>query len=99
MRFNTTRRSDTRGSLMPAIIVFMLTSMVCAVITSLLMKALPVDNKDIIVYMVGQLSGVWSASVYYFISNTSGSKAKDQLLADSIPIKREKSDEQTSVGQ
>lgn len=43
--------------------------------------AVPVENRDIAMYMIGQLSGFTAAIVFWIFGSSSGSSARDERLA------------------
>lgn len=47
----------------------------------------PQPNKEVLVYMLGQLSGLTSSCVLYWVATTHSSGQKTELLAKAQPIK------------
>lgn len=47
----------------------------------------PPTNKEVLVYMLGQLSGLTSSCVLYWVATTHASGQKTELLAKAQPIK------------
>jgi len=88
---NTRRTAQKHGS-MPAVLALVLTIMVGCVVASLMTLPIPPDNKDVLVFMAGQLTTAWMISIGYYFQSTAGSKAKDALLADSVQVQRSNDD-------
>lgn len=82
------RRSESKHNYMPSVLAVTLTVMVGCVVASLMRLPIPADNKDVLVFMAGQLTTAWMIAIGYYYQSTAGSKAKDALLADSIPVQR-----------
>lgn len=82
------RRSEPHNNFMPSLLALILTVMVGCVVASLMRLPIPQDNKDVLVFMAGQLTTAWMIAIGYYYQSTAGSKAKDALLADSIPVQR-----------
>jgi len=85
-------RSDARAaqvathSKMPAVLTILVTiGFFGVLITLLLMPELKAN--EIVLVMVGQLSAVWGACVAFYVSTTYQSANKNQLLANSQPVK------------
>lgn len=49
----------------------------CACLLILLFKAFPQENKDIIIYMIGQLSGMSTMSLGFYFTNKAGADEAD----------------------
>lgn len=88
MNIRTNSRRHTPQSKMPAILSILLTIMFTIQLIALMIYAIPESNKEIIIYMAGQLGTAWLLAIGYYFSSTSSSKNKDQLLADSVPVQR-----------
>lgn len=58
-----------------------------ATVLLLVFYEIPVTNKDIIVYMIGQLSGSFTAAVAFWFGTTRESSRKTELLAQSAPAR------------
>lgn len=80
---------------MPGVLVILLTAMVAAIMYRL-MGPTPIaaENKDIVVYMAGSINTAWLGACGYYYQTTYGSKAKDKLLADSMPNTRQSEEHQ-----
>lgn len=48
---------------------------------------IPAGNKETLVYMLGQLSGLTTACVMYWVGTTNSSGQKTDLLAKAQPVK------------
>lgn len=75
----------TAHSLMPAALTWLVVSAFSTVMILLFIKDVPVANRDIIVYMVGQLSGFTAAAMAFWLGTTRQSEDKTKLLAASKP--------------
>lgn len=73
-------RQTHKDHWMPTALVFMLFGLTCAVLWVLFYGPDMDSNRDIIIYIVGQVIGMFSASVAYWVSSTRGSKEKDKAL-------------------
>lgn len=87
-----TRRANQKHGNMPAVLAIVLTVMVGCVVAALMTLPIPTENKDVLVFMAGQLTTAWMISIGYFFQSTAGSKAKDALLADSVQVQRNNDD-------
>lgn len=83
-----TRRQESPVSFMPAFLAMVLTLMVGCLVVCLMTLPIPSDNKDVLVFMAGQLTTAWMIAIGYYYQSTVGSKAKDMLLAQSVPVQR-----------
>ncbi len=86
-------RKDARAmqvsnrSHMPALLTcFVLTAFVGTLVT-LFAWPVPATNRDLVVYMVGQLSGFAAAGVAFWLGTTKNSENKTEMLAKAQPIK------------
>ena len=50
------------------------------IIGALFIWAVPGDNKDIVVYITGQVSGILTSCVTYWVGSTRASANKDSLI-------------------
>jgi hypothetical protein len=73
-------------SRMPAILTILVTIGFFGVLTALLTMP-ELKANEIVLVMVGQLSAVWGACVAFYVSTTYSSANKNQLLANSQPVK------------
>lgn len=62
---------------MPSAITMVMSAMFGAIIGALFIWAIPGDNKDIVVYMAGQVSGILTSCVTYWVGSTRASANKD----------------------
>lgn len=86
-------RKDARAmqvatkSWVPAILTGVLLLAFNAALAALFLYAVPEGNRDIVVYMIGQLSGFAAAAVAYWLGTTRNSQNKTDLLARAEPIR------------
>ncbi len=73
-------------SFMPALLTCFVVGAFCAMLVLLLRFDVPLTNRDIIVYMIGQLSGGFTAALAFWFGTTRQSEDKTKLLALSEPI-------------
>ena len=73
-------RSVHQHHWMPSAITMMMCAMFGAIVGALFIWAIPGENKDIVVYMAGQVSGILTSCVTYWVGSTRASKDKDELL-------------------
>ena len=73
-------RQTHKDHWMPTALVFMLFSLVSAVLWVLFYGPEMNENRDIINYLIGQLIAMFAASVAYWVSSSKGSKDKDKLM-------------------
>ena len=64
---------------MPSAITMVVCAMFGAIVGSLFMWAIPEGNKDIVVYMAGQVSGMMASCVVYWVGSTRASANKDVM--------------------
>ncbi len=74
-------------SWVPAVLTFVLMTAFNLALFALFKYAVPEGNRDIVVYMIGQLSGFLAAAVAYWLGTTRNSQTKTELLARAEPIK------------
>ena len=67
-----------RRSIMPAVIVVMLTAMIAGMVGALYVIVIPPENKELSTFLFGQVGGLWSASIMYWVGTTRGSSDKDR---------------------
>lgn len=65
---------------MPSAITMVMSAMFGAIIGALFIWAIPGENKDIVVYMAGQVSGILTSYVTYWVGSTRASANKDSLI-------------------
>jgi hypothetical protein len=72
----------TGTEIMRNLLAFFLVSSFVGVIPVLLFKAIPVENKEILVYIIGQLSGMATMALGFYFINKVGQDALDTKRAD-----------------
>ena len=86
-------RKDARAmqiatrSWVPAILTCVLLAAFNAALAALFLLAVPEGNRDIVVYMIGQLSGFAAAAVAYWLGTTRNSQTKTDMIAAAQPIR------------
>ena len=65
---------------MPSAITMIMSAMFGAIISALFIWAIPGENKDIVVYMADQVSGILTSCVTYWVGSTRASANKDSLI-------------------
>lgn len=63
-------------------LAFFLIAAFIAVLPLLVFKTIPGDNKEIIVYMIGQLSGMATTAIGFYFVNKAGQDALDAKRAE-----------------
>lgn len=63
----------------PADSVKVMCAMFGAIVGALFIWAIPGENKDIVVYMAGQVSGILTSCVTYWVGSTRASANKDLM--------------------
>ena len=64
---------------MPSVITMVMCAMFGCIVGALFIWAIPGENKDIVVYMAGQVSGLLASCVVYWVGSTRASANKDML--------------------
>jgi hypothetical protein len=86
-------RKDARAmqvatrSWVPATLTFVLLVAFNVALAALFFAAVPEGNRDIVVYMIGQLSGFSAAAVAYWLGTTRDSQNKTSIIAQAQPVK------------
>lgn len=70
-------RDSHKLSVVPAILVFMMTALVAAMQAMLIYLPVPAENRDVIFTLVGNIMPVWAGCVAYWVGTTRSSNAKD----------------------
>lgn len=70
-------RSAHQHHWMPSAITMVMCAMFGAIVGALFIWAIPGENKDIVVYMAGQVSGILTSCVTYWAGSTRASANKD----------------------
>lgn len=65
---------------MPSAITMVMCAMFGMIVGALFIWAIPGENKDIVVYMAGQVSGILTSCVTYWVGSTRASANKDSLI-------------------
>ena len=65
---------------MPSVIMMVMCAMFGSIVGTLFIWAIPGENKDIVVYMAGQVSGMMASCVVYWVGSTRASANKDSLI-------------------
>ncbi len=84
-------RKDARAmqvalrSLVPAALTWFLVSAFVGTLCGLFMREVPAANRDVLVYMAGQLSGFTAAAVAFWLGTTRNSEDKTRLLVSGKP--------------
>ncbi|NQZ24442.1 MAG: hypothetical protein HRT53_20650 [Colwellia sp.] len=73
-------RTTNKDHWMPATLTIMLFVLFSAVLWALFYGPEITDNRDLIVYLVGNLFALLASSVAYWVSSTKGSRDKDKLV-------------------
>jgi hypothetical protein len=73
-------RKNNKDSIMPAVLVVMLTLMVGAGVTALIVFEVPEANSDILYMLYGQVVAAWVSSVAYWVGTTRSSSDKNKML-------------------
>lgn len=70
-----------------AILTVVLISGFMVLIAALFLRSVPDGNKEILVYMAGQLSGFASAAIALWTNTTHSSSVKTDVISQSTPVK------------
>jgi len=73
-------------SIVPALLTWFLVTAFVGAMAALFMREVPIANRDILVYMVGQLSGFAAAAVAFWLGTTRDSARKTDLLAQAEAV-------------
>jgi len=82
----------TIHSVVPAALTWVVGGTFGAVLAFLFLRDVPVANRDIVVYMVGQLSGAFTTTIAFWFGTTRESSRKTELLAKTDAVKEPVSD-------
>lgn len=75
-------REAHKSHWMPSAITLALTLMVCAMGALLVAFPVPAENKDMSVYLFGQITGTFTTAVAYWIGTSRSSHEKNRLFGD-----------------
>lgn len=73
-------RTVNKDHWMPEVLTLLLFTLFSAVLWALFYGPEITDNRDLIVYLVGNLFALLASSVAFWVSSTKGSKDKDKLM-------------------
>jgi hypothetical protein len=76
-----------KASPVPALLTCFVVGAFTATLVLLLKFDVPATNRDIVVYMIGQLSGGFTSALAFWLGTTRDSGRKTELLAQAPPIK------------
>lgn len=74
-------REAHKSHWMPSAITLALTLMVCAMGAILVLYPVPAENKDMSVYLFGQITGTFTTAVAYWIGTSRSSHEKNKLMS------------------
>lgn len=80
-RADARARQIATGDGMPAMVFYITTLGFFAVLGYLMRWGLPQNGGEVLLLLLGALSSAWTSCVVYFVGSTSGSKAKNDLIA------------------
>lgn len=84
-RDSARRMQTAKPSLVPALLTCFVVGAFTATLVLLLKFDVPATNRDIVVYMIGQLSGGFTSALAFWLGTTRDSGRKTELLAQSTP--------------
>lgn len=74
-------------SMVPAVLTWGLLGSFVGTLAALFFLPVPVGNRDVLVYMAGQLSGFTGAAVAFWLGTTRQSQDKTDIIARAQPVK------------
>ena len=74
---NTTPRFDTT----PRYLAYMVTLGFFCVIAALIFLAIPTDNREVLIQIIGTFGGGWIAIIAYFYGTSAGSEQRNAIRA------------------
>lgn len=86
-RGNARGMQTAKPSPIPALLTCFVVGAFTATLVLLLKFDVPATNRDIVVYMIGQLSGGFTSALAFWLGTTRDSGRKTELLANSTPAK------------
>ncbi len=86
-RDSARKMQETKPSIVPALLTCFVVGAFTATLILLLKFDVPTTNRDIVVYMIGQLSGGFTSALAFWLGTTRDSSRKTELLAQSAPTK------------
>jgi hypothetical protein len=84
-RDSARRMQTAKPSPVPALLTCFVVGAFTATLVLLLKFDVPATNRDIVVYMIGQLSGGFTSALAFWLGTTRDSGRKTELLAQSSP--------------
>lgn len=84
-------------SLIPGLMTIMLTALMFWMINRLFISAVPIDNKDVLLVLLGAVVMVWKDYAGFWIISSRSSQEKDKLLANSVPANTRRDDDSNSA--
>jgi len=84
-RDSARRMQTAKPSPVPALLTCFVVGAFTATLVLLLKFDVPATNRDIVVYMIGQLSGGFTSALAFWLGTTRDSGRKTELLAQSTP--------------
>lgn len=84
-RDSARRMQTAKPSPVPALLTCFVVGAFTATLVLLLKFDVPATNRDIVVYMIGQLSGGFTSALAFWLGTTRDSGRKTELLAQSAP--------------
>lgn len=84
-RDSARRLQTAKPSPVPALLTCFVVGAFTATLVLLLKFDVPATNRDIVVYMIGQLSGGFTSALAFWLGTTRDSGRKTELLAQSSP--------------
>ncbi|MCL1123526.1 hypothetical protein [Shewanella surugensis] len=78
-------RASHKDHWMPSVLSVALFVLFSALSGALFLLAIPEGNRDLIVYLAGQVSGFFATSVVYWLGSSRGSKEKDKFNPNKSP--------------
>ncbi len=86
-RDSARKMQEAKPSIVPALLTCFVVGAFTATLILLLKFDVPTTNRDIVVYMIGQLSGGFTSALAFWLGTTRDSGRKTELLAQSAPTK------------
>lgn len=74
-------------SMVPAVLTWGLVGSFVGTLAALFFLPVPSENRDVLVYMAGQLSGFTAAAVAFWLGTTRQSQEKTDIIARAQPVK------------
>lgn len=85
-RDSARKMQTTIRSKIPALLTCFIVGSFVGMLVLMMCVDVPVGNRDVVVYMVGQLSGGFTAALAFWLGTTNQSSVKTDLLAKAQPI-------------